>query len=197
MLTKENKLQEAEDLCLNNDSVISRLIKKGLKRAHRPLIEIESVIESQANVEISKIERNLSYLATISGAAPMIGFLGTVIGMILAFHEMANAGGSNVDVKLLSTGIYTAMITTVAGLIVGIGAYISYNILVSKVSKIVKLLSTKKVLVEPKFTSDSTEGAGLWKLRKGLFPSVGNLRKAGTTVIIEDFGVQQRDWLRP
>ena len=144
-LTKENKLQEAEDLCLNNDSVISRLIKKGLKRAHRPLIEIESVIESQANVEISKIERNLSYLATISGAAPMIGFLGTVIGMILAFHEMANAGGSNVDVKLLSTGIYTAMITTVAGLIVGIGAYISYNILVSKVSKIVLDTETKTI----------------------------------------------------
>ena len=75
----------------------------------------------------------------------MIGFLGTVIGMILAFHEMANAGGSNVDVKLLSTGIYTAMITTVAGLIVGIGAYISYNILVSKVSKIVLDTETKTI----------------------------------------------------
>ena len=114
-LIKENKLKDAEDLCENTDNVISRLINKGLKRTHRPLIEIESMIVGQASIEISKIESNLAYLATISGAAPMIGFLGTVIGMILAFHEMANAGGINVDIQLLSTAIYTAMITTDAG----------------------------------------------------------------------------------
>ncbi len=144
-LIKENKLKDAEDLCENTDNVISRLINKGLKRTHRPLIEIESMIEGQASIEISKIESNLAYLATISGAAPMIGFLGTVIGMILAFHEMANAGGSNVDIQLLSTGIYTAMITTVAGLIVGIGSYIGYNVLVSKVAKIVLDIETQTI----------------------------------------------------
>ena len=144
-LIKENKLKDAEDLCENTDNVISRLINKGLKRTHRPLIEIESMIEGQASIEISKIESNLAYLATISGAAPMIDFLGTVIGMILAFHEMANAGGSNVDIQLLSTGIYTAMITTVAGLIVGIGSYIGYNVLVSKVAKIVLDIETQTI----------------------------------------------------
>ena len=93
-------------------------------------------MKNQGKLEVNKLEYNLTILATISGAAPMIGFLGTVIGMILAFHDMASAGG-NVDVELLSKGIYTAMITTVAGLIVGIISYISYNFLLSKIDKIV------------------------------------------------------------
>lgn len=142
-LIKENKLEEAKKTCLETNNILSRLINKGLKRIHRPLVEIESIIESQANIEISKMENNLSYLATISGAAPMIGFLGTVIGMIIAFQGMASV--EHVDVKNLSTGIYTAMITTVAGLIVGIAAYIGYNLLVSRVEKIVLNIETKTI----------------------------------------------------
>ena len=96
---------------------------------------------NQGKLEVYVLENNLANLATIAGAAPMIGFLGTVIGMIVAFHEMASAGG-NIDIEMLSKGIYTAMVTTVAGLVVGIMAYIAYNLLVTKVEKVVFLLET-------------------------------------------------------
>ena len=112
------------------------MIEKGLRRNGQPFNEIHSAMENQGKLEVNKLEYNLTILATISGAAPMIGFLGTVIGMILAFHDMASAGG-NIDVEMLSKGIYTAMITTVAGLVVGIISYISYNFLLSKIDKIV------------------------------------------------------------
>ena len=112
------------------------MIEKGLKRNGKPFNEIHSAMENQGKLEVNKLEYNLTILATISGAAPMIGFLGTVIGMILAFHDMASAGG-NIDVEMLSKGIYTAMITTVAGLVVGIISYISYNFLLAKIDKIV------------------------------------------------------------
>ena len=106
------------------------------------MTDISAAIENQGKLEVFKMEANLANLATISGAAPMIGFLGTVIGMIVAFHEMASAGG-NIDVGMLSQGIYTAMVTTVAGLVVGIVAFISYNYLVSKVDKVVFMLEAK------------------------------------------------------
>tara|TARA_B100001778_G_C18577884_1_gene625939 strand:+ start:701 stop:1393 length:693 start_codon:yes stop_codon:yes gene_type:complete len=132
----------AKTLCKNTDSPISRMIEKGVNRIDKPMSEISSAIENQAKLEIYKMETNLANLATIAGAAPMIGFLGTVIGMIIAFHEMASAGG-NIDVEMLSKGIYTAMVTTVAGLIVGIIAYISYNYLVNKIDKVVFQLEAK------------------------------------------------------
>ena len=106
-----------------------------LDRIGRPLNDISAAIENVGKLETYKLEKNLATLATISGAAPMIGFLGTVIGMILAFHKMAMAGGQ-VNVEMLSSGIYTAMSTTVAGLIVGILAYLGYNILVTMVQKV-------------------------------------------------------------
>jgi len=135
-LVNNNKFSEAILSCKEEDSTISRMIEKGLKRNGKPFNEIHSAMENQGKLEVNKLEYNLTILATISGAAPMIGFLGTVIGMILAFHDMASAGG-NIDVEMLSKGIYTAMITTVAGLVVGIISYISYNFLLAKIDKIV------------------------------------------------------------
>ena len=132
----------AKNLCKNTDSPISRMIEKGVDRIDKPMTDISAAIENQGKLEIFKMENNLANLATISGAAPMIGFLGTVIGMIVAFHEMASAGG-NIDVGMLSQGIYTAMVTTVAGLVVGIIAFIAYNYLVSKVDKVVFMLEAK------------------------------------------------------
>ena len=126
----------AKTLCQNTKGPISRIIEKGIDKIEKPIKEISNTLENQAKLEIYQIEKNLASLATISGAAPMIGFLGTVIGMIIAFHEMANSGG-NIDVEMLSKGIYTAMVTTVGGLIVGILAYIAYNYLVNKVNQII------------------------------------------------------------
>ena len=127
-------IQAAKTLCKNTDNPVSRMIEKGIDRIDKPMTDISAAIENQGKLEVYKMESNLANLATIAGAAPMIGFLGTVIGMIVAFHEMASAGG-NIDVEMLSKGIYTAMVTTVGGLIVGIIAYIAYNYLVSKIDR--------------------------------------------------------------
>ena len=135
-------IKAAKTLCKNTDSSFSRMIEKGVDRINKPMTDISAAIENQGKLEIFKMESNLANLATIAGAAPMIGFLGTVIGMIVAFHEMASAGG-NIDVEMLSKGIYTAMVTTVAGLVVGIIAYISYNYLVTKVDKVIFQLEAK------------------------------------------------------
>jgi len=132
----DGKLEAARSLCKSTPTPISRMIEKGVNRIGKPLGDIAAAIENTGKLELFKLEKNLATLATISGAAPMIGFLGTVIGMILAFHQMASAGG-NIDVGMLSEGIYTAMVTTVAGLVVGIVAYIGYNLLVAKVEKVV------------------------------------------------------------
>jgi biopolymer transport protein ExbB len=126
----------AKLLCSQTDSPIARMIEKGISRIGSPLKNIEASIENVAKIEIFKLEKNLSTLATISGSAPMMGFLGTVIGMVEAFIAISQEEGS-VSPKLLSSGIYTAMITTVAGLIVGIIAYLAYNFLVSRVQKVI------------------------------------------------------------
>lgn len=123
-------------LCAQFDSPIARMIEKGVARIGSPLKNIEASIENVGKIELFKLEKNLPILATVSGAAPMMGFLGTVIGMVEAFIAIAQEEGS-VSPKLLSSGIYTAMITTVAGLIVGIMAYLAYNYLVTRVSKVV------------------------------------------------------------
>ncbi|MGM0505270.1 MAG: MotA/TolQ/ExbB proton channel family protein, partial [Bacteroidota bacterium] len=132
----DDKLDSALTLCQSTNSPVSRMIEKGLQRIGRPLNDINTAIENVGNLEISKLEKSLPTLATVAGAAPMIGFLGTVMGMIRAFYDMANAG-NNIDVALLSNGIYTAMVTTVAGLMVGIVAYLAYNILVAKIEKVI------------------------------------------------------------
>lgn len=147
------RIDSAVVLCKNNNTPIARMIEKGLARIGKPLNDINTAIENVGKLEVSRLEKNIAGLATISGAAPMLGFLGTVIGMIRAFYDMSMAG-NNIDISLLSTGIYQAMVTTVAGLIVGIIAYVCYNILVAKVEKLVFILEARStefmdVLHEP------------------------------------------------
>lgn len=135
-LVVKGDVQGARLLCSQNDTPIARMIEKGITRIGSPLKNIEASIENVGKIEVFKLEKNLSILATISGAAPMLGFLGTVIGMVQAFIAIAQEEGS-VGPKLLADGIYTAMLTTVAGLIVGILAYLAYNFLVTRVQKII------------------------------------------------------------
>lgn len=138
------KIESAKALCENTNSPIARLIGKGISRIGKPLDDINKAIENAGKLEVYQLERNVSVIATIAGAAPMIGFLGTVIGMIVAIHEIANSGGQ-IDIKMLSDGLYTAMTTTVAGLIVGIIAYITYNHLVVRTDKVVYQMEAKSV----------------------------------------------------
>ncbi|MFB0937345.1 MAG: MotA/TolQ/ExbB proton channel family protein [Urechidicola sp.] len=138
------KLEAAKVLCAQTNSPEARLIEKGISRIGKPLEDINTAIESAGTLEVYKLEKNVSVLATVAGAAPMIGFLGTVIGMILAFHEMASSGGQ-AEMGALAAGIYTAMTTTVAGLIVGIIAYMAYNHVVVKTNKVVHQMEAKAV----------------------------------------------------
>ena len=135
-LIHKGKVDEALMICRSKDTPIARMVEKGISRIGRPLNDVNTAIENVGNLEISKLEKGFPTLASVSGGAPMLGFLGTVIGMIQAFYNMSTAG-SNVDVSILSNGIYLAMVTTVAGLIVGITAYFAYNILVAKVETVV------------------------------------------------------------
>jgi biopolymer transport protein ExbB len=135
-LVLRGDINGARALCAQTNTPVSRMIEKGISRIGSPLKNIEASIENVAKIEVFKLEKNLATLATVSGAAPMMGFLGTVIGMVEAFISISQEEGS-VSPKLLSSGIYTAMITTVAGLIVGIIAYLAYNYLVSRVQKVI------------------------------------------------------------
>lgn len=135
-LVMSGDISGAKLLCAQTDTPIAKMIEKGISRIGSPLKNIEVSIENVGRIEIYKLEKNLSLLATISGAAPMLGFLGTVAGMIQAFIAIAQEEGS-VSPKLLSSGIYEAMITTAAGLAVGIVAYLGYNYLVSQVQKVI------------------------------------------------------------
>ncbi len=135
-LVSSGDISGARMLCAQTSSPIARMIEKGISKIGSPLRTIEASIENIGKIELYRLEKNLNLMATISGAAPMIGFLGTVTGMIQAFIAIAQEEG-NVSPKLLSTGIYEAMITTAAGLIVGIIAYLGYNYLVALVSKVV------------------------------------------------------------
>lgn len=135
-LVLRGDINGAKVLCSQNNTPVARMIEKGVARIGSPLKNIEASIENVGKLEVFKLEKNLPTLATIAGAAPMMGFLGTVIGMVEAFIAIAQEEGS-VSPKLLSSGIYTAMITTVAGLVVGIIAYLAYNYLVSRVQKVI------------------------------------------------------------
>ena len=132
----EGKIKSALTLCERYDTPVSRLVGKGIERIGRPLGDIQTAVENTGNVEVARLERGLPALATIASGAPMIGFLGTVMGMIQAFFNMSQAGNT-IDITLLSNGIYTAMVTTVGGLIVGIIAYFGYNYLSSRISDLV------------------------------------------------------------
>ena len=138
----EGKIKSAIALCQKYDSPVARLVEKGIERIGRPLQDIQTAVENMGNVEVARLEKGLPMLATIAGGAPMIGFLGTVTGMIQAFFRMSTAG-NNIDISLLSGGIYEAMVTTVGGLFVGIIAYFGYNYLTSQISNLVfKMEST-------------------------------------------------------
>jgi biopolymer transport protein ExbB len=153
-LVQRGDINGAKITCAQFDTPVARMIEKGISRIGSPLKNIEASIENVGKIELFKLEKNLSILATVAGAAPMMGFLGTVIGMVQAFISIAQEEGS-VSPKLLSSGIYTAMITTVAGLIVGIIAYLGYNYLVTRVSKVVHKMEYSSIefidlLQEPK-----------------------------------------------
>lgn len=141
---KDGKLDDAKNLCQRASTPLSRMIEKGISRIGKPLSDIQTAIENVGNLEVSNLEKGVALLAMIAGAGPMLGFLGTVIGMIRAFYDMSMAG-NNIDIELLSTGIYQAMVTTVGGLIVGIIAFLFYNILVSQIDKVVNLLESKSI----------------------------------------------------
>ena len=133
-VTKGN-LSEAKQLCQSSENPIARMVEKGISRVGKPMKDITTSIENIGKLEISKLERRLSMLATISGVAPMLGFLGTVLGMVKVFQNMSKE--KTFEIASLSGGIMEAMITTVGGLIVGIVAYVAYNYLVSKVEKVI------------------------------------------------------------
>lgn len=138
----EGKIDNALALCRGNERPLARMIEKGILRIGKPLNDIGAAIETVGKLEIAKLEKSVTFLSTIAGAAPMLGFLGTVTGMITAFYNMSKAG-NNIDIGILSGGIYEAMVTTVAGLVVGILAYLFYNIIVARIEKIVFLLEAR------------------------------------------------------
>ncbi len=132
----EDKIESAVAMCKSKNTPVARMIEKGLQRLGRPLSDVNTAIENVGNLEVSKLEESLPWLATIAGGAPMLGFLGTVLGMVRAFYDMSMSG-NDISMNLLSNGIYTAMITTVGGLVVGIFAYFAYNYLVARIDKVV------------------------------------------------------------
>ncbi|MCQ2190160.1 MAG: MotA/TolQ/ExbB proton channel family protein [Paludibacteraceae bacterium] len=140
----EGKIDAALNLCRDNNTPCARMIEKGIQRLGRPMSDVSVAVENVGNLEVSKLETGLSYLATISGGAPMIGFLGTVAGMIDAFFQMSNAG-NNIDVSSLAGGIYTAMVTTLGGLFVGIIAFFAYNYLTTRVDKVVRDMEARSL----------------------------------------------------
>ncbi len=141
-LVHDAKIDAAKDLCNRQESPLSKMLEKGLSRLGRPLPDVNQAIENVGKLEVSKLEKNVAALATISGSAPMIGFLGTVVGMVRVFFDMAN-GGNSLDIGMLSDGMYQAMVTTIAGLIVGIIGYIAYNIIVARIEKVVFILEAR------------------------------------------------------
>ncbi len=135
-LIYDGQIERAVMLCRNKKTPVARMVERGILSMGKSPSEIHAAIENVGNLEVARLEKGLPFLATVAGGAPMIGFLGTVIGMVQAFMNLSQAGGS-VDMQLLSSGIYTAMITTVAGLIVGIPAYFGYNYLVARIERLI------------------------------------------------------------
>lgn len=131
----DGKIEMAKDYCSRSNSPSARMLEKGIARLGKPLDSISATIENTAKLEISRLEQRLSFLATAAGAAPMIGFLGTTVGMVIVFIDLQNA--TALELGIIAPGIMTAMITTVAGLIVGIIAYVGYNFLVARIGRVV------------------------------------------------------------
>lgn len=140
----DGKIDAAKTLCGSNNTPVARMLEKGVSRIGKPINDIAASIENVGKLEVYKLEKGLSTLATVAGAAPMIGFLGTVIGMIVTFHAM-KVSDTGVEISELSGGIMQAMVTTVAGLVIGILAYIAYNTLVTRVDKVVHNMEAKTI----------------------------------------------------
>lgn len=138
----EGKVDSALNLCRSTNTPSARMIEKGITRLGRPMNDVLVAIENVGNLEIAKLEKGFPLIATTAAGAPMLGFLGTVTGMVRAFFDMANAG-TNVDVSLLSGGIYEALVTTVGGLVVGIITLFAYNYLVSQVDNVVNKMEAR------------------------------------------------------
>lgn len=139
---RTGEVKSAINYCRITNTPSARMVEKGISRMGRPVADVQAAIENAGNIEVAKLENGFPIIATVSGGAPMLGFLGTVTGMVRAFWEMANAG-NNIDIALLSGGIYEAMITTVGGLIVGIAAMFAYNYLVARVDKVVSQMEAR------------------------------------------------------
>ncbi len=139
----DGKIESAIKLCKEVNTPSSRMIEKGISRLGRPLNDIMVAIENVGNLEIANLEKGLVIMASISGGAPMLGFLGTVTGMVVTFFNMANNSEGTIQIGDLSSGMYQAMVTTIGGLIVGILAYFAYNYLVSRVDSVVRNLESK------------------------------------------------------
>ena len=142
---RNGEIKSAVNFCRVTNTPSSRMMEKGITRMGRPIADVQAAIENTGNIEVAKLENGLPIMATIAGGAPMLGFLGTVTGMVRAFWEMANAG-NNIDISLLSGGIYEAMITTVGGLVVGIAAMFAYNYVVTRVDKVVNQMEARTMM---------------------------------------------------
>ncbi len=139
----DGKIDSALNLCKQTDTPSSRMIEKGITRIGRPMQDVQVAVENVGNLEVGKLEKGLVIMATIAGGAPMLGFLGTVLGMIRTFYNMAQTSGGVIEMSALSTGMYEAMVTTVGGLIVGILAMFAYNMLVARIDRVVRLLEAR------------------------------------------------------
>lgn len=140
----EGEIESAFNLCKKNGSPYSRLIAKGISRIGRPVNDILAAVENTGNIEIANLSKGLHWLATTAAGAPMLGFLGTVIGMVQAFYAIASEGNS-ANIATFSSGIYTALVTTVAGLVVGVIALFAYNYLVARINSVMNLLESKSM----------------------------------------------------
>ncbi|MBQ2189286.1 MAG: MotA/TolQ/ExbB proton channel family protein [Paludibacteraceae bacterium] len=139
----DGKIDSALNLCKQTDTPSAHMIEKGITRIGRPMQDVQVAVENVGNLEVSKLEKGLVIMATIAGGAPMLGFLGTVLGMVQTFYDMAQVAGGVIDMSTLSTGMYQAMVTTIGGLIVGILAMFAYNFLVARIDRVVRLLESR------------------------------------------------------
>ena len=139
----EGKIDSALNLCKSTDTPSAHMVEKGITRIGRPMQDVQVAVENVGNLEVGQLEKGLVIMATIAAGAPMLGFLGTVLGMVQTFFNMANTSGGMIEMTALSTGMYQAMVTTIGGLIVGILAMFGYNFLVSRIDRVVRLLESR------------------------------------------------------
>lgn len=136
----DGKIDSALNLCKQTNTPSARMVEKGITRIGRPMQDVQVAVENVGNLEVGKLEKGLVIMATIAGGAPMLGFLGTVLGMVQTFYNMAQSAGGVIEMSALSTGMYQAMVTTIGGLIVGIIAMFAYNMLVARIDRVVRQL---------------------------------------------------------